>query len=207
MIVHTVYTMTIRQYARFKREKNIKLLFRYPVPMWYAIKHAEKFIKQFNDIFSGVKTDTEKELSKLKRWTKIVLLQAIIAGIQMHLNQRMQVIVLKSKGVPVMEPDKILDLYIEEAKQCTGIEVQNLDDIKTLKDELERMIAKYNELYPVAEVVETEGVSIMQLAFGIESLLNCKFDYDKTTLWELSEAKKLADERAKEMQKTANKYE
>ena len=206
MIAHTPDTITIRQYAKFEKSKDLRLLFRVRVPMWYAVKRSHTFIESFNELFNAKSEDAnDKELYKLIARNLIMLMQAVLMGIQLHLSEKIQLELIKSGGKPTSIDDPVLTNYLAEAKECSGIEITSIEDINTFKTELERRIDKYNELYPVKEIEDHKGVSIMQLVFSVESLLNCHFDYDKMTLYEFSEAKKLADERAKQMQETLNK--
>ena len=205
MILHTPETITIRRYARFEKSKDLRLLFRVRVPMWIALKYSYRFIEAFNLLFnSNSETDMEDEMHKLITWNKIMLMQAILMGIQVHLSEKVQIDLLKTNGKPKAADDPVLANYLNEAEQCTGIKIETLEDIAAFKSELERLTDKFAELYPVKEVKQS-NITIMQLCFSVESLMNMRIDYDKMTLAEFYELKQMADERAKQMQESIKK--
>ncbi len=191
MIAHTPYTMSIRQYAKFEKTKDIRLLLRIWVPMWYAIKHAQTFTESFNQLFnSNAESENEKLVLKILAQNKIILMQALLMAIQVHLGEKVQIELLKKSK---LEIDKKLQYYISEVELCCDIKIEKLEDIITFQAELERKIDKYNELFPVKEVVK--GTTILQFAFSVFSIMNLPFD-GEMKLIELSELKTMANERA-----------
>jgi len=182
----------------------LRLLFRVPVPKWYAVEYGRGFIESFNSTFNAKsEADTDREMYKLLAQNKIMLMQAVLMGIQLHLGEKVQLTLLRGKQ-PQSEADEALLQYLAEAEQCSGIKIEKLEDITTFRNELERKIDKYAELYPEKEVKQS-GVSIMQLCYSVESLMNVRIDYDKMTLSEFAELKQMADQRAKQMQDQINK--
>lgn len=201
MILHTPDTMTIRNYARFEKSKDLRKLFRLPVPIYIAIRYAPTFIQQFNDIFnSGGEAEIDKTRLKLIAQNKILLMQVLLTAIQFHLGEKIQLEMLK--GGAIKQDEKLL-YYISEVEKVCGITIETLEDIISYRNELERKIDKYNQLFPV-QVQKSEGVSIMQLAFSVFSIMNMPFD-GEMKLAEFAELKHMADERTKQMQQQIDK--
>lgn len=203
MIAYTPETMTLRQYSRFEKSKNARHLFRVWVPMWYANKHAQPFVQSFSLLFnSKAQDELDKEMMRLLAVNKIMLLQALILAIQVHLGEKIQLEMMKP-GFKYLKEDPKLIEYIKIIDETCGIKVETLEDIITLKGELERKIDKYDELYaPKGDA--KQGISMIQLAFSVFSLMNMPFD-GNITLSEFAELKTLADEKAKAMQEQINK--
>lgn len=190
MIVHTIDTISLRQYAKFEKSKDSKYLLRIPAPLFLTDKALVKFFNDFQAAFGEGKTDLEREKSKLMAYNKILLAQAILTGFQLHLVDRID---LKK------EPDlESLEYYIKEAEQAFHVEIKTLQDIKDLREELERMIDKYNEMFPKEDKSTKTGISMMQFALSVFVLLNMPFD-PEMKLSEFAELKKLANDRAKQM--------
>lgn len=198
MIRYTPETMTIRRYSKFEKSKDLRVLFRVFVPNWYAIKYSGQFVKEFNALF---KKDSENDnydlMIQLQYQNKIMLMQTLMLGVQMHLGEKIQLEMLRPGYDAHLQVDPVLVHYIQEIEQCCDIKIQNIEDIIVFRNELERKIDKYNELFPVKEQPK-EGVSIYRLAHGVFEIMNMPFD-DTVTLERLAflrdEAAKIAKER------------
>lgn len=204
MIRHTPDTMTLRRYSKFEKSKDLRVLFRVPVPKWYAIRYSGQFVKEFNQLFNGnSEGDQYNEFIRLSYQNKIMLMQTLMMGVQMHLGDKIQLDMLRPGYDAHMSIDPVLAHYITEIEQCCDIKIESIEDIIAFRNELERKIDKYNELFPVKEV-KTTGISMLQLAFSVFSLLNMPANID-ITLSEFAEMKQLADDRAKKMQDSIEK--
>jgi len=190
MIVHTLDTISLRQFAKFEKTKQTKYLLRVPAPVFLTEKALIKFFADFQEAFGAAGNNLEREKSKLMAYNKILLAQAILTGFQIHLVDRIAI-----KEVPDNES---LQYYIEEAEQAFHVKIETLKDISDLKAELERMVDKYNEMFPKEDKSPKTGISIMQFALSVFVLLNMPFD-PEMKLSEFAELKKLANDRAKQM--------
>jgi len=132
----------------------------------------------------------EREKSKLLAYNKILLAQAILTGFQIHLVDKVEL-----NKIPDNES---LQYYIKEAEDAFTVKIETLKDIEDLKSELERMIDKYNEMFPAEKKKTDNGVTMMQFALSVFVILNMPFDAEMK-LSEFAELKKLANERAKQM--------
>jgi len=82
MIVHTLDTISLRQFAKFEKTKQTKYLLRIPAPLFLTDKALVKFFNDFQASFGEGKTDLEREKSKLMAYNKILLAQAILTGFE-----------------------------------------------------------------------------------------------------------------------------
>jgi len=190
MIVHALDTISLRQYAKFEKSKEVRYLLRITAPAFLTEKGLSKFFDEFSATFGEGRKDLEREKSKLMAYNKILLAQAILTGFQIHLVDRVTL-----KQIPDNEN---LQYYIKEAEQAFMVEIKTLQDVKDLRDELERMIDKYNEMFPKEDKSTKTGISMMQFALSVFVLLNMPFD-PEMKLSEFAELKKLANDRAKQM--------
>jgi hypothetical protein len=197
MIVHTLDTITLRQYAKFEKSKEVRYLLRIPAPAFLTEKGLTRFFEEFATTFGEGRKDLEREKAKLMAYNKILLAQAILTGFQLHLGDRMQLEMLKpGMSQHLHNPD--IAYYIKEAEAAFMVEIHTLQDITDLRDELERMIDKFNEMFPKIEQKTDKGISMIQFALSVFVILALPFD-NRMTLSEFAELKKLANERAKQM--------
>jgi len=197
MIVHTLDTITLRQYAKFEKSKDVRYLLRIPAPAFLTEKGLTRFFGEFATTFGEGRKDLEREKAKLMAYNKILLAQAILTGFQLHLGDRMQLEMLKpGMSQHLQNPD--IAYYIKEAEAAFMVEIHTLQDITDLRDELERMIDKFNEMFPKTEQKTDKGISMIQFALSVFVILALPFD-NRMTLSEFAELKNLANERAKQM--------
>lgn len=197
MIVHTLDTISLRQYSKFEKTKDIKYLLRLPAPLFLTEKGLSKFFDEFASTFGEGRKDLEHEKSKLMAYNKILLAQAILTGFQLHLVDRIEL---------TQQPDvKSIDYYIKEAEQAFNVKIETLKDIHDLKSELERMIDKFNEMFPAEKKKTENGISMMQFALSVFVILSLPFDANMK-LSEFAELKKIANEKAKQMNEIKEKY-
>lgn len=197
MIVHTLDTISLRQYSKFEKTKDIKYLLRLPAPLFLTEKGLSKFFDEFASTFGEGRKDLEREKSKLMAYNKILLAQAILTGFQLHLVDRIEL---------TQQPDvKSIDYYIKEAEQAFNVKIETLKDIHDLKSELERMIDKFNEMFPAEKKKTENGISMMQFALSVFVILSLPFDANMK-LSEFAELKKIANEKAKQMNEIKEKY-
>ena len=202
MIIHTPDTITIRQYSRFEKTRDLRLLFTFRVPMRIAVKYAPRFTKQFNDLFNN---NSESEdlvmFDKLYYQNKIMLMQVLLTAVQMHLGEKIQLELLKHGSKPVID-DK-LQYYFDEIEQIWGKKIENIEDITAFRAEIERKIDKYAEIFPEKEV-KKEGVSLLELSISVFRILNMTVNLD-ITLSEFAVLNELAVKESKKMQAQIDK--
>ena len=208
-IIHSCNTMTVRQYSVFESKRDLKLLFRYAsfLPVRFFEKQIEQFTTEFNALFSEEKTTAlYEEIDRVVYANKIVILQTLAQAINMHLVNKSEIDVLKLQaGIKQDQTDLALAGYLEQIKEFAGIEINTLNDIIAFKDELERMIFKYNEMYPQQET-KPKGIKIMTLFFTCCQVLKTNPDYTKMTLVELAELNRQAIEVNRQQEAMLEKY-
>ena len=197
MIVHTLDTISLRQYSKFEKTKDVKYLLRLPAPLFLTEKGLSKFFDEFASTFGDGRKDLEREKSKLMAYNKILLAQAILIGFQLHLVDRIEL---------TQQPEvKSIEYYIKEAEQAFNVKIETLKDIQDLKSELERMIDKFNEMFPAEKKKTENGISMMQFALSVFVILSLPFDANMK-LSEFAELKKIANEKAKQMNEIKEKH-
>jgi len=202
MILHTPDTITIRRYTKFEQSKDLRVLFRYYVPKWYALKYAGKFINQFNQLFNN-KTESEDLVmfDKLQYQNKILLMQVLLTAVQLHLSEKIQLDILKHGNK--VQPDDKLQYYFDEIELVWGKKIEKIEDITAFRAEIERKIDKYAEIFPQKEV-KKEGVSLIELAISVYRILNMTVDLD-ISLSEFAVLNELAVKESKKMQAQIDK--
>jgi hypothetical protein len=131
-----------------------------------------------------------------------MLMQALLMGVQMHLGEKIQLEMLRPGYDMHLQIDPVLVKYISDIEVVCGIKIQNIEDIIAFRDEIERKSDKYAELFPEKE--QKQGVSILQLAFSVFSIMNMPFD-GSMSLTEFAELKQFANERSIKMQESIDK--
>jgi hypothetical protein len=198
--------MTVRQYARYESEHNLKLLFRRFnwLPVRWFTKQIEAFTTEFNRLFSPEQAgEIYRTVNKMLFQNKLLIMQALSEALYVHLVRKAELDILKSKCKIKIEPDNNLIEYIERIKELTGIEIKTLEDVAEFRSELERSIDKFGEMFPDKPAVKSAG--IMELFYIYCTVLEITPSHVDMTLTEFAEFKKQAEERSKRIQEQINK--
>jgi len=199
--------MTVRQYAAYEADRRPVHLFRRF--KWLARfglfpDHIQAFIEEFNKAFSGGQSDDlYRSFEKLRYEGKLIIMEGLYNAMQLHVFTRADMEILAKKAGKSLKPDEMFGKYREEILQMTGIEINEMKDIKAFADELSRKIDKYREIFKEKEQVK--GGSIMDLFFSCCQILEQSPDYTKMTLQELALFKAQANERAKKLEELYKK--
>jgi len=200
-IIHTPSSMTVRQYARFEADQNVRLLFRRFdwLPAKWFTKQIEAFTTEFNKLFSpDQSSELYRNIDKLIFQNKLVIMQALAEAIHVHLVHKVQLDLTRQKIGMKQQPDEALQYYIEQVKAVSGIEIKTLDDVAEFREELERSVDKFQEMFREKEPVK--GAKIMELFFIYCSILEINPSYADMKLTEFAELKNQAEERSRKIQ-------
>ena len=118
-IIHTPSTMTVRQYARFEADRNVRLLFRRFawLPAKWFTKQIEAFTTEFNKLFSpDQSSELYRNIDKLIFQNKLVIMQALAEAIHVHLVHKVQLDLTRQKIGMKQQPDEALQYYIEQVQ-------------------------------------------------------------------------------------------
>ena len=208
MIVHTCRTMTVREYALYEADRDVRLLFRKWfrfIPRSWFVDDVQAFTDEFNSLFNS---DGDDYLliawEQAEAMNRILLWQSLAEAIHVHTVTRAEMEVLAKQIDYKLKPDEKLPYYIEQLKTLTGREINSIDDIVAFKNELQRKIDKYNEKYNAKK--ETKKTGILDLFNACCRIMEVTHDYTRMTLWEFSQFKRLADEHARRVEAMNNKY-
>lgn len=207
MIIHTLDTITLRQYAAFEKTGDVRKLYHFFG--WLArfglfMDDIQAFVTSFNKAFNPkADDDLVKQVEKLRYQNKVVMMQALAEAIHLHLVTRIEMKIMCERIGMKLPEDKNLLKYLDHIKELTGLEITNLDDVKGFNEEVQRKIDKFREIF--AEKHPVKGSSIMELYFACCSILEQSPDYTQMTLAEFAEFKLQADEKAKRMEEMYNK--
>lgn len=204
MIIHTCSTMTVRQYAAYEVDRNPAHLYRCLRPLssfGLFQDDIQAFVEEFNRLFNPqAENNLLNAIEKLKYQNKLIILNALIEAIHLHLVTRIDLKIQCDKLGVKLPNDENLSKYLVEIEQITGIKIENIDDVKAFRDEVERKGDKFMELFRDKE--EQKGSGIMELFFACCQILEQSPDYTSMTLTELSVFKAQAEARAKKMEET-----
>lgn len=207
-MIHSIYTMTIGRFGQLEKTKDSRLLRRWwnPLPPAWFKKRIERFFETVAQLWDeeGISGELSDGIERAYMVNK--MLQMSILYDALH-----ALMVIKA-GVDIAllmldrEPAKVknLEYFKEEVRQLTGIEINNISDIVKLRDEMTRMADKFRERFPDKNEQE-ETPTFTRAALGVFAVMEMPYN-DRMTLAEFADLKKLAEERAKQLQKQIEKY-
>lgn len=205
-IVHTVHTMTIRQYSEYEAEKDLRLLlrrFRFLPAKWF-LKEITEFTTEFNKLFNENGEDQiQKSTEQLLAFNKVQILRSLYEALQLHTSTKAQIDVMKKVAGMKPSDDPALAKYIEIAEEMTGIKITDLESLKYFFMEVERRVDKYNEKYAQKEVIKP-GTNIIKLYLACCQTTEVTPGIDMT-LWEFAQFKEVAEQRSRMIEQRMNK--
>lgn len=197
-MIHTIYTLTIREYIQIEKTGNLSLLKKWYNPFPIKLFNTQKFFDEFNKHFNAI-DDTQKEVFKLLAINKITLLDTMINTLRVlmrNINERNLFSYIYGK-----KPKKTIgiDFYIENIKKLAFVEIKDAEGLTKLKKEVQRLIHKYKQDYPKTDTPK-EPIEFIIIAWGIFEFFNEPHN-PNITLYELYQmqerASKLSKERVK----------
>jgi len=201
-VIHTIHTMTIRQYGELDRTGDMSLLKRWfnPLPVkWFD---TERFFNEFKDSFGNTTDDKQDEAYRIISYNRIIILDRILRTMavlmQDHNDRQLFSLMLKQE---FKNGDK-LKFYIDKVKQLTGIEIKDGDDLNKLQKETQRLLDKYNERYKAEEPKEKQP--FIDIALGVFSIMEMSYN-ESMVLSEFARLKDLADKKIKQIQNARDK--
>ena len=207
MIVHNLHTMTVRQYSLYEADRNPRNLFRrfkWLAKLGLFADDIQAFIEEFNKAFSDSQNnDLYRSFEKLRYEAKLLAMEGLLTGMNLHVFTRADMQELARKAGISLKPDELFGKYREEILAISGIEINELQDIKAFSDELQRKIDKYREMFKEKE--KAKGSTIMELFFSCCMIMEQSPDYSKMTLSELATFKAQAHELARKREEQYKK--
>jgi len=207
MIIHTLKSMTIRQYAEYETERNVKYLFRrcrWMARIGLFNDDIEAFIAEFNKHFNTDGDDLlDKAWEQLETQGRLLQMQAFAEALQAHVIMRAE-LELMARTANVKISESRLPFYLEKIKEITGVEIKTLEDVYAYRDQLQFKIDKYNEKYNRPKE-EKKPTYIQDLFYACCRINEATPDYNCMTLLEFSRFKKQAEERQKQLEALYNK--
>ena len=152
-MIHTIYTLSTRQYSIIEETKNNDLIRRkwniFP-NRWFK-KGINQFYTDFNRIFNGG-DDTKaliKDKNNIKDYNEILQLNAMYSASKLIMDAQNQHVVesLLNGEVPgVIESN--LNIYVEKIQKITDINILEEKGLERLYNEIQRLVDKYSESNP-----------------------------------------------------------
>lgn len=203
--IHTVDTLSIRQYGVIDRTNNPKLLRRWfnPLPVdWFD---TDSFFNEFKNTFGkNVKTDLRTEVYKILSYNKIVILDRMFRTMNILMKNQndrsMFALLFKRK---IVDHTGNLDYYIEKVKSLTGIEVKDGKGLEKLQKEVKRLIDKYNQRFPEKQP-EKKKVDFEDIAMGVFVFMEQPYN-GEMKLREFASLKVQADRKSEVIEKNKPK--
>ena len=195
-MLHTVGTLSIRKYSEIDRTGDLSILKRWYNPFPVKWFNTEKFFEEFSTIFSHNKDKTLlNERYRILAFYKLIALDRILKTLLILMdnsNERS----LFSELFKRKPKDANLDFYTEKVKKMAGIEIKKGEDLERLKNEIQRLLDKYNERYNKKEKSQPKA-SFMEVVLGVFSVMD--MDYvPEMTLAEFGKLRELADKKIKD---------
>lgn len=148
-MIHTLHSITIRQYSIVDETDDLSLLRRWfnPFPVkWF---NTEKFFVAYRDVFgTNNKNELRNEVYRLLSYNKITSLDRMLKMMSLLMrNQNERALFSLILKTEIKEYKGNLDFYIKRVKEITGIEIKDGNDLKRLAQETERLLDKYIERF------------------------------------------------------------
>ena len=131
-------------------------------------------------------------------------MEALNEALHLHVSTRDQMAEIARKGKIKLQPDDRLPVYLAKISELTGIEIRTPEDVLDYRNELQRKIDKFSEIFRKKEVENTDSGGIMGLFYACCSVLEQSPDYTKMTLSELATFRDAAEKRAKKLNDVRN---
>lgn len=197
-MIHTTYSLKLRDYARFDETGNERFLC--TVPVWIARlfypRRIEALKENILEILSATfKTDIRKAVDRLRAYNKIIGMQAVVDGLKLHLTTKVELDMLRNKT----EVDPMLTELIQYANEFFNIEIREFNDIQQLFEMLQFRIDKYHENYP-KESEQKEKMSFLASAQQIFVFLEQDYNGDMS-IAEFANLRKLALAKSDQIEK------
>lgn len=178
--------------SRFRSTWNI-------LPVFFFNNEIEKvrleLIKKLNDGSGSEDEQIENAIWQFESLNNINGIRAAYMGLVTELKYKREVNDLKRfyqkytwRRLRITK-DKHSDIYIQEIKSYTGIEIKDSDDIEKVRKLLEFKTDKYNENFKPKDTGKQEKIYLMGFALGVYSKLNIAFNPKDTTVMEFIDAK------------------
>lgn len=191
------YHITIRDYNLIEQTGRFNHLTKLPV---FLVKNRIlKEIEKLNQILNNKSDNRDEEelIWKLQTLVKINAIESSYLGIINILNLGSKITIYKALlsikfRRKININDNSLNLYKENIKKYTGIEIKKLTDVERIRKDLMFRKDKFNENY--GREKKQEKVFLMTIALGVFSYLNQPINLDMTVM-EFSSIKKDAYEK------------
>ena len=201
IFIHTIHSLSIRQYGVIDSTENISLLRRWynPFPVgWFDVQGLIREIGRA--LNTGIDKTIVREVAKLLLINKIMLLEALYTGIY-----NLSVLKPYNDSFGKTKRGKTnLTEYIEKVDKITGIRIKDVDGIERLKKEIQRLSDKFQERFK-EEPKKGKAISFIQYAYSVFTIMEMPYNPD-LKLSEFIEMITAATQKAKELEKLRNKH-
>lgn len=205
IFIHTIHSLSIRQYGIIDSTENISLLKRWYNPFPVGWFDTEIFFIAFREMLGqNTKNTSRHEAYKLLSYNRIIMLDRMLntmSVLMRNQNDRSMFRLLFQRKQKDYTGN--LNYYIEKVKQITGIKVKDGKDLTKLQKEIQRRLDKYNERYSHEEKTPKEKADFMDIVLGVFSIMEMAY-VSEMRLAEFGRLKMLADKRIKAIEKSKN---
>ena len=203
-MIHTINTISIRQYGELDRTENLSLLKRWFNPFPVTWFDTDRFFMDFKSIM-GENTNKiiNNEMYKLLAYNKILILDTILKTMSVLMRNQNNISIFsllfqkKSK-----EYKGNLPYYTEKVKQITGIEIKDGNDLQKLQKEIQRLLDKFRERFKDNDKPQKK-TDFIDIVLGVFSIMEMSY-VPEMKLTEFGRLKALADKRIKSIENSKN---
>jgi len=190
-MIHTLHTMSVRQYGQMDETENENLLRRWfnPFPLrWF---NTDDFYADLRGALGdGSMNDVENEYYRLISYNKILMLDRMLRMMSLLMvnnnDRNLFALLFKRQTKPYTGN---LNIYQKKVKAITGIDVEDGNDLKKLQKEVQRLLDKYNENFQAPK--PQAKIDFTEIALGVFSIMEMSYVPDMK-LSEFARLKKLA---------------
>lgn len=193
-MIHTLDTINVRQYGILDATDDLSLLRRWYNPFPVKWFNTDDFFAELRGAMGdGNDFDIENEYYRMIAFNRIIMLDRMMRmmSLLMKNNNERNLFALIFKRKP-KEYTGNLHVYIKKAKEITGIEIKDGEDLKKLQKEVQRQLDKFNENFK--EPPKQEKIDFTEIAMGVFSIMEMSYIADMK-MSEFLKLKKLATKR------------
>ena len=204
-MIHTIHTLSIRQYGIIDSTENLSLLRRWWNPLPVGWFDTDSFFTEYRKMM-GEKTKSTNDAYRMLAYNRILILDAMLRTMSVLMrnqNDRSMFSLLLNRKAKNYVGN--MPYYTEKVKQITGIEIKDGNDLKKLHTEIQRRLDKFKERFDNKKEVPKQKTEFIDIVLGVFSIMEMSY-VSEMKLSEFGRLRILADKRIKKIEKSNAKH-
>jgi len=204
-MIHTIHTLSIRQYGIIDSTENLFLLRRWWNPLPIGWFDTDSFFAEYRKMM-GEKSTQRNDTYRMLAYNRILMLRTMLRTMSVLMRNQndrsMFALLFKKKSKEYVGN---MPYYIEKVKQITGIDIKDGDDLSKLQVEIQRRLDKFKERFDNKKEVPKQKTEFIDIVLGVFSIMEMSY-VSEMKLSEFGRLRILADKRIKKIEKSNAKH-